>query len=364
MRRSSKVRRSAVTPGVALPPSPFRYALIATLGVGVGLAVLGAISSLATVLIYVGLALFISVALEPVMAWAATRRIPRWATVTALASVVLLLTAGTATAVIPSLAEQITILASAITDFLPTIPDQPWFQWINEVSGGAVNLHGLLDGAVSFASNPNQILAVAGGVLQIGTGIVDAVTGVIVVGILTLYFSLTLPRIKAKVYALVARSKRARVVATTEQILHAVGRYVGGQMTLALINAAFTFLLMVVLGTPAPFLLGVIAFIGALIPMVGPIIGATIAVLATLSVNPLGALVAAGVLLVYMQIEAYVLTPRVMVRAVAVPGALVIISAIAGAALGGILGALVAVPIAAAALVIIDQIVVPNQDRS
>ncbi|KQZ85290.1 hypothetical protein ASD56_02720 [Microbacterium sp. Root166] len=225
-------------------------------------------------------------------------------------------------------------------------------------------MHGLLDGVLAFVADPDQVLALAGGILRIGTGIIDAVTGIIAVGILTLYFSLTLPRIKTKAYALIARSRRAQVVATVEEILLSVGRYVAGQAVLAFANATFTFLLMSFLGSPAPLLLAVIAFIGALIPIVGPLIGASIAVLATLSVNPVGALVAAGILLVYLQVEAYVLTPRVMARAVAVPGVLVIVSALAGAALGGILGALVAVPAAAAALVVIERVVIPRQDRA
>ena len=64
-----------------------------------------------------------------------------------------------------------------------------------------------------------------------------------------------------------------------------------------------------------------------------------------------------------MQIEAYVISPRIMSKAVAVPGAIVVIAAVAGGAVGGILGALVAIPIAASAIIIIQKVVFPAQDR-
>ena len=79
--------------------------------------------------------------------------------------------------------------------------------------------------------------------------------------------------------------------------------------------------------------------------------------------SPLTALVAAIYYVIYMQVEAYVLSPRIMNRAVKVPGALVVIAALAGGSLGGMLGALVAIPVAAAILLIIKQVVVPHQNE-
>ena len=141
-----------------------------------------------------------------------------------------------------------------------------------------------------------------------------------------------------------------------------MGRYVSGQLILATINATFTLLLTVIAGSPAPILLAVIAFIAALIPVVGTVIGSILVTLATLTVSPGAALVVALFLLVYMQVEAYVLSPRVMSRAVAVPGVLVIVAALAGASLGGVLGALVAVPVAAAGLLVIKRVLLPLQE--
>lgn len=348
----------------ALPAQPLRYAFLATLGVGAGLATLTALTSLSTVLVHIGIALFISIAMEPVLQWGIGKGIARpWAT-TMVVSAFFAVFAGASAAVLPALTEQVSVLTSAVVEFIVTVPQQPWFIWISENGGDFIDVHVVIDRVAGFAANPDQILAFAGGILQIGSGLIDGVTGLIVVSILSLYFSLSMPRFKEQTYSLIARSRRDRVVDLTEEIFQSVGRYVGGQALLAGFNAAFTFLLTTLLDSPAPLLLAAIAFVGALIPVVGPLIGSAIAVLSTLSVSPIAALVAAGVLLVYLQVEAYFLTPKVMVRAVAVPGALVIIAALSGAALGGILGALVAVPVAAAGLLILERVIIPRQQRA
>lgn len=180
--------------------------------------------------------------------------------------------------------------------------------------------------------------------------------------VLTIYLTLTLPTVMNAIYQAVPQSRRAGFTSVTEEILESVGKYVAGQFTLALANAFVTLILVTIVGGPAPLLLALVAFICALIPVVGPILGTAIAAIATLTANPLGAVIVLGVMLVYMQIEAYVLTPRVMAKAVAVPGILVIVAAIGGASLGGILGALVAVPVVAVSILIFQRVVRPIAD--
>ena len=198
--------------------------------------------------------------------------------------------------------------------------------------------------------------------LQVGTGLINGVTAVLIVTALTIYFALTLPSMVAAVLRLVPRSRRRVTGSLLTEVLDSVGRYVAGQLLLATFNATFTLLLTLFAGSPAPIVLAVIAFIAALIPVVGTVIGSVLVVLVTLTVNPAGAVVVGIALLVYMQVEAYVLSPRVMSRAVSMPGSLVIVAALAGAALGGVLGALVAVPVAAAGLLVIDRVVLPLQE--
>lgn len=335
--------------------------MLATLGVGAGLAVLGALAAVATVLVYVGLALFLALALEPGIRSLIARGLPRWVAATVMivgfAGVIALFVV----AVLPVAVRQVSVFGTQIVDALRDLPDQAWYTWATS-NLGALDLNGLLSSLTELLTDPRQLSAIAGGVLQVGTGLVNGVTAVVIVTALTIYIALTLPIIVSAVLRLVPRSRRDLTGSLLNEVLDSVGRYVSGQLVLASINATFTLLLTVFAGSPAPILLAIIAFIAALIPVVGTVIGSILVVLATLTVSPVAAFVVAIFLLVYMQVEAYVLSPRVMSRAVAVPGVLVIVAALAGAALGGVLGALVAVPVAAAGLLVIKRVVIPLQE--
>ena len=109
-------------------------------------------------------------------------------------------------------------------------------------------------------------------------------------------------------------------------------------------------------------LLAVVAFLITLIPLVGSLLFWVIGTGIALFVNPVSAIIFAAIYLVYMQVEAYVLTPRVMNRAVSIPGSLVVIGALVGGTLLGLLGALVAVPVTASILIIIKKVWIPRQD--
>ena len=112
-------------------------------------------------------------------------------------------------------------------------------------------------------------------------------------------------------------------------------------------------------------LLAFIAFLGSLIPLVGTLSASVIITLSVLLFDGTGwQLIAVGIYyLAYMQIEAYVINPRIMARAVQVPGVVVVIAALAGGTLLGILGALVAIPVAAAVQLILREVVLPKQNE-
>jgi predicted PurR-regulated permease PerM len=121
--------------------------------------------------------------------------------------------------------------------------------------------------------------------------------------------------------------------------------------------------MMAILGIPYALVLAGIVFLLGLIPLVGPVIAATIVSLVALSVSPTTAIIAAIYFVIYMQIEAYVISPRIMSKAVSVPGAVVVVAALAGGVLLGVLGALVAIPVAASIILIIRQVLVPRQNK-
>jgi predicted PurR-regulated permease PerM len=141
-----------------------------------------------------------------------------------------------------------------------------------------------------------------------------------------------------------------------------VGGYALGQATVATINAVCSWLMMQVLGIPYAAILAVsVGFLG-LIPLVGATLGAVIVALAALTVSPTTTLVVLVYYVVYQQIENYWIVPRIMKRTVSVPGAVTVVAVLAGGTLLGVLGALVAIPVAAGLLLVYEEVLVPRQD--
>ncbi|WP_230673926.1 MULTISPECIES: AI-2E family transporter [unclassified Rathayibacter] len=340
----------------------FRIGLFGGLGVLVALVLGGLVVELSTVLTYVFVALFFSLGLDPLVSWLERKRIPRALAITIVFAVVLLGFAGLLLYIIPILVAQLTLFVTDAPRIVTDIASQPWVLDLEQQLRGVINVDELIQTVQTFIGDPQNLLSLGGGLLAVGTGIASGVTGAIIVLILTLYFLASLRSMKSVAYRFAPASHRAKAREVGEEITGAVGRYVVGQVTLAGVNGVLTFILLVSIGGPVPALLACVAFLGSLIPLVGTISGAAIISLACLLASPLTALVAAIYYLVYMQIEAYVLSPRIMARAVSVPGAVVVIAAVAGGTIAGVLGALVAIPVAASIIIVVQKVVFPRQD--
>ncbi|MEL4318086.1 AI-2E family transporter [Leifsonia sp. YIM 134122] len=347
----------------------FRLGLIGTLGVGLGLLIIFSVVQLSTILTYVGAALFLALGLDPVVSWLESKRWPRWSAILVVVVGVLGLVAGLVVLVVPIIVSETSKFISQVPsivervaspDFIDQLQDQfPAF----DVPLIADNITKSIN---DFVADPTKVGDLAGGVLAIGIGIGAGLFAVIIVLILTLYFTASLGSIKRATYQLVPASKRERFSDLTEQITASVGRFVVGQVSLGLINGVLSFIFLSIIQAPFPAVLASIAFLLSIIPLVGTISGSVIIVLVCLIPglgSPLTALVAAIYYIVYMQVEAYVLSPRIMSRAVSVPGSVVVIAALAGGALLGILGALIAIPVAASIILIIKQVVIPRQNE-
>jgi predicted PurR-regulated permease PerM len=350
--------------------NPYRTALFAGLGVITALVIGGAVGSLSTILTYVGAAVFLALGLDPLVTWLEKRRIKRPIAILISLVGVLGIFTGLVLAIIPVIVEQITNLVTQIQDNIgPAIEDGtykdwvhanlPWFP-ISDVSGFITDW---------FGKNADVITTK---VFEFGTGLASGVFGVVIVMILVIYFTASLGSLKRGVYQLVPATKRPRFVDLSEQISDSVGRYVIGQVSLALCNGVISFLLLSFIFPiwtgPIKYaaLLAFIAFLGSLIPLVGTLSASIIIVLSVFlfnDFNVVAVITAAVWYLFYMQVEAYVLNPRIMARAVKVPGVVVVIAALVGGTLLGILGALIAIPVAAAVQLIIREVIVPRQNE-
>lgn len=353
--------------------SPFRTALVATLGVGLGIMLLTSVQMLSTVLLYLGTALFLSLGLDPLVSFLTRRGLPRWAAVLTTILAVLGVFTAIVLIVLPVVIEQISQLVTKVTDLIvngdqtvqnlkdwmtDTFPDLR----VDDVFAYVENWLATEDWAKNVAEWGGSI---GQGVLVVGGAVLTGMFGAFIVLVLTIYLTASTPSLKRAVYHLVPASRRDRFIDIADQITDSVGHYVMGQVTLGVINGVLSSIYLSIIHAPFTAVLAVIAFFFSLIPLVGTLTGSTIIVLACLIPgvgSPGTALAAAIYYLIYMQVEAYFIAPRIMSRAVAVPGAVVVIAALSGGALLGLLGALIAIPVAASILIIYRQVLRPRMD--
>jgi predicted PurR-regulated permease PerM len=338
----------------------FQLGLLGGLGVLTAVLIGGAFQTLADIITYVAAAIFIALGLDPIVTKLESFGLKRPA---AILAVVLVLLGGIATliwAIFPTLASQGAHFIANAPAVIAGFGQLPVIVRLDHQLGGTIS--SAIASTADFLANSANWPKMLGGVVQVGVNIFNGFFATLVILILSLYFMASLNRFKGFIYSLVPASKREKFHDIAEQIATSVGRYVIGQITIASINAILSYTFMSIVGIPFALVLAFIILLLGLIPLVGTVTGAAIVTLVALSVSPTTALVAAIYYLIYMQIESYLISPRIMNKAVAVPGAVVVVAALSGGALLGVLGALVAIPVAASAILIIRQILVPHQN--
>ncbi|WP_109208572.1 MULTISPECIES: AI-2E family transporter [Microbacterium] len=339
---------------------PLATGFLVTIGV-LGALVLGsAIGSISTILVYIILAMFLAVGLDPIVRMLERHRVKRGAGIAIVFCGFALVMIAFFVFVLPPVIAQIVQLVTAIPELVENIPQSDWFAALAPDAQAAVLA--ALEQIAEWISAPSTLAALGGGVLAVGVGFVAAISASFVVIALTLYFLASLTAAKRAFYALAPARNRPRLQDLTERITDSVGSALIGSVILSSINAAVVFVLHVVIGLPFPALMAVIAFIVTLIPLFGSVIFWIFASIIALFTSPTQALIFFIAYLVYIQLESYVVSPRVMNKAIEIPAALVLIGALAGGALAGIVGVLVALPVMASILLIIREVVVPRQD--
>ncbi|MGE3191920.1 MAG: AI-2E family transporter [Microbacteriaceae bacterium] len=346
----------------------FRLGLFGGLGVLVAVAIGGGVQVLGPIITYVGAALFLALGIDPAVSWLEKHNLPRWLAILVVLVGILAVFAGLVLAIIPVIADQVGNLIAAAPDIIDAVVNDGVVEaWWND-NLAWLPYNDVVKNVQDFLQS--NLEGITTGVFTTVLGIASGAFGLVIVLILTLYFVASLASIKRGLYQLIPATKREKFIDIAEQIAESVGKYVRGQVLLGLANgiltAAFMLILGAILGDPIDYwaLFAFLAFLFSLVPLVGTISGAVVISLVIGLVEPWPAvLIVVIYYLVYMQVEAYVFSPNIMKRAVKVPGVVVVIAALAGGALLGILGALIAIPVAAAILLIIKQVIVPRQNE-
>lgn len=341
---------------------PFQVGFLGGLGVLTALLIGSAVMGLGSVFAYIVTAMFITLGLEPLVALLERKTGRRGYAISIVVLGLLAVIATLFTLILPPLVSQasgfVTNLPQVVSGFLKL----PAVAQADVQLGGAIS--NALTSSTNYLSDSKNWPEMAGGLVKVGLTLFNGVIGFMTVLILTIYFMSALKSIKRIGYQLVSKSRRPKFEAIAEQVMSSVGRYVMGQVIVATINASLAFIVMTIMGVPFAIVLTFIDFLLVLVPIVGSVTSAAIITMISLAtLPPSTVLVIALYFLVYMQIEAYVIAPKIMRRAVNLPGALVIVAALSGGALLGMLGALLAIPVAATIMLIVRQVWIPHQDE-
>lgn len=344
-------------PGRPLAPrSPLRIGFSAAVGVAIAYGLLSALIAVRAILVLILVAAFLAIGFNPVVEWFQARGLKRSRAVSAVFGAILLVFVGFGFAIVPPIADQGTQLFEKLPEYATELRQNSQFRKLDEKYDIVVKLQKQVDEA------PEKGVGLAGGAFGLVKGIFNVIFSTLTVLILTLYFLSSYPNMKRSAYRIIPRTRRPRVGLLVDEILTRVGGYVLGNIATSLIAGVAAFIFLVIVGVPYPVAL---AMLVALLDLI-PLIGATLAALACVAVAffvsvPVG-LITAAYFLVYQQIENYVLVPRVMKRTVDVSPITTVIAVLIGGTLLGVVGALLAIPVAAAIQLIGNEVVLPRQD--
>jgi predicted PurR-regulated permease PerM len=195
------------------------------------------------------------------------------------------------------------------------------------------------------------------GLLGLTGRLFGALVSTLTVVVLTIYFMLDLPRLRRGLPWLLPRAHRAQSGRIADIIIDKVGAYMIGGIVTALLAGASAFVVFTVLGVPYAVPLAIVVAVCDLIPMIGATLGAVIGVLVTLLATELWptSVVVAGFFLLYQQLENYLIVPRIQRSTVSLSAAAVLLAALIGGTALGLLGAVMAIPVAAALRVVIAE---------
>ncbi|MDF5752568.1 AI-2E family transporter [Spongiactinospora sp. TRM90649] len=343
-------------PGKALAKSPFMFGLTAALGVLTAIGLADAMVSSRSVIVLVLVALFLAVGLNPLVEALVRRGLHRRWAISIVFLGVIAFFALFALAIVPPVTQEISDFVRAVPGYVTELMGNPTIRQLDAE-------YGLLKQISAYLTSPALPSTIAGGIVGAGAVVFSAFFSGVSLLVLTLYFLGSLASIKEYLLRLVPATRRARTRAMSDEVLDGIGGYVAGNVVISVIAGVVSYAFLAIAGVRYALALALVVAVTDLIPLVGATIGAVlVSAVALLQSVPLG-IACAVFFLVYQQIENYVIYPRVMKRSVDVAPAVTVIAALFGGTLLGIVGALIAIPVAAAIALIIREVVVPRQAR-
>ena len=330
------------TPPGVTPALVFRWAVAGTAGVLLVLLVAYGVYVTRDILVLVLVALFVAVSLDPAVRWLVRRGLRRsWAVLVVVVALLALLGLFI-WSVLPPVVEQGGKLVAGLPGDLRQLSDRS--RAVRELTDRYHLTQGLEKAAADLPG------ALAGGAVGFVRQFFGALASTLTVLVLAIYFMADLPRLRRAPVALFPPHRRDRVAEIVEVVVDKVGGYMIGNIVISLLAGVTSFACLELVGVPFALPLAVTVALTDLIPMIGATLGAAVCVLVTVltaGVWP-AAVVVLAFFIAYQQVENYLVVPRVMRSTVDLPSMAVLLVALLGGTLLGLVGAVMAIPVAAA----------------
>jgi predicted PurR-regulated permease PerM len=340
---------------------PFYFGFLAASGAVIAITLLRAFASASQVFVLIIISLFFAMGLNPAVLFIERRGLNRSKSVAVTVSTVVAFVGLFIWVAAPLIVDQVNALINNAPQLISDLKSNATINQLN-IDYGIVDT--IQEKVQSSIKDGRFVIGAFGGVLGVGKAFISGIFSILTILVLTLYFLAALPTVTQDAYRLVPASRRERVAKISDAIIFRVGAFVGGQITISFFASIFILILGFSLNLPYKFALALVVFVCGLIPLIGHFIGISIVTIIALTDSPLIAAIAFIAYVVYVQFENYVLTPRVMKRSLSIPGLVTIIAALIGTSLLGLVGGILAVPIAAAVLLILEEVVYPQADKS
>ncbi|MEO6713021.1 MAG: AI-2E family transporter [Mycobacteriales bacterium] len=336
--------------------SPFVIAFVATLGVLLAVVFAMAVRRVSDVLVLIVIAAFLAIGLNPAVTFLQRRGLKRGLAAAVVMGGVLLFFAGFVAAAVPPIVRQAAAFREQLPQRLETLrnENETFKRWDKQFK--------IEDKITSIVKKQGDTAPAKA--VDLAIGVFTVIGKTLTVLILTLYFLGSYDRIKRGALRLVPRTRRPRVGLLTDEILARVGGYVLGNLATSLVAGVVSGMWFAALGVPYAFALAMLVAIFDLIPLVGATIAAVVCTAIAFFVSPAVGIATLVFFIAYQQFENYILVPRVMKATVDVSPLATILAALIGGTLLGALGAVLAVPTAAAISLIGSEVVHPRQDNS
>ncbi len=301
-------------------------------------------------LLLLGIAVFLAVALGPAVDFFARRGLPRAGAILVVYLMILFVFGGVLSLIVPPVVNGATDLSQDIPGYVTDLRDSKTIRDFDDKYDITTKLQ------EEANKLPDKIGDAAGALQSIATGVVNAAFQLLTILTMTFFLLLDGKRIANFFITRFGCHREERLRDVAERIYKSTSGYVAGALTITSINGILTFIVLSVLGVPFAVPLAVLMSFFGLIPLIGATIGGVIILLVTLFNDfPTTTLIYGAFLIFYQQVENNVLQPFIFKRTVNVPPLAVIVAILAGSSVLGVVGALVAIPIAAALQIVLKE---------